>query len=754
MPALVALLGVALVVAGVVSYLALRGGGSVAAEPGADSLVRIDPATNRVTEAMPVGRVAGGVAAGGRYVWVTNAGDGTVWRIDRRTLGVLKLSAHGTPTTVAVAGGQALVADTAQHQIAAFDAAGGSLRYAPVLSGATYGELRVAAGDQGAWYGDPIAGIVGKIDDTLLVSGSPSVQVAIPPDNANLTTPYEDFDGIAVGEGAVWVAGDPFGRTVWRVNPGTGRVANTIRLPFIPAAIAAGDGAVWVTSLLGDTLSRIDPATNQIVSTIRVGRGPDAIATGDGAVWVTAAIDDSLWRIDPRTNRVVAIVGLGGSPRAVAVGAGGVWVTVAKLVPRAPSRAIKIGVYADCTGAFAPLNALSLAGAELPLIEHGGHRGAAVTDGVAGVSVAGRPVRLYFGCAAASGASYPAAVLEEARRLVESVGVQALIGPTADDQERALQQYARRQPTLAFIDGSGAALVTDPAPNFFSFDPNAAQWIAGLGDYAYRRLRWRTAAIVDDRTIPVFTWTQSAAFAAEFCALGGSIVTRVWIPVSGDLSGSIGQLPSRGIDGLFVSSIDANTVKLADSYAPLRGNISRRMIVGSAVPTAKLYELGARAAGLVTGGPFIEVPGAVPGPGLGLGSRYVTDFAKAFPKIPSAALGGLFVVPYYNAMAATLLALEQVHGELSDGELRFMAALAKVTLDAPTGRTTLDARHRAIAPNYVWQLQGTHLVPRVIRTIPNVDPSFGGYFKPSNPPPSTATPACTRGNPPPWARSG
>ena len=167
-----------------------------------------------------------------------------------------------------------------------------------------------------------------------------------------------------------------------------------------------------------------------------------------------------------------------------------------------------------------------------------------------------RPVQLYFGCAAASGASYTAAVLEEARRLVESVGVQALVGPTADDQERALQQYARRQPTVAFIDGSGAALVTDPAPNFFSFDPNAVQWMSGLGDYAYRRLGWRTAAIVDDRTVPVFTWTQSAAFAAEFCALGGSIVKRAWIPGSGDLSGLIGQLPSRGIDGLFVSSIE------------------------------------------------------------------------------------------------------------------------------------------------------------------------------------------------------
>jgi hypothetical protein len=93
-----------------------------------------------------------------------------------------------------------------------------------------------------------------------------------------------------------------------------------------------------------------------------------------------------------------------------------------------------------------------------------------------------------------------------------------------------------------------------------------------------------------------------------------------------------------------------------------------------------------------------------------------------------------------------------VHGETSDDERAFMAALARVRLDAPDGSTTLDSNHEAIAPNYVWQLRGPHLVPRIIRTIPNVDPSFGGYFKPTDPPPRETTPACRRRTPTPWAR--
>ena len=117
-------------------------------------------------------------------------------------------------------------------------------------------------------------GLVEKIDD-ILASGSPSAQIAISGDEKNLVSAYFYFDGLAVGDGAVWLAGDARERAVWRLDPKTHRVAARIHLPFIPKAIAAGGGAVWVTSLLGDTVSRIDPRTNRVVKTIPVGRGPN-----------------------------------------------------------------------------------------------------------------------------------------------------------------------------------------------------------------------------------------------------------------------------------------------------------------------------------------------------------------------------------------------------------------------------------------------------------------------------------------------
>ena len=67
------------------------------------------------------------------------------------------------------------------------------------------------------------------------------------------------FSAIAVGEAGIWVLGDPNDRRLWRIDPATGKLAATIRLPFAPTDVAVGAGAVWVTSQLDDTVSRLDP---------------------------------------------------------------------------------------------------------------------------------------------------------------------------------------------------------------------------------------------------------------------------------------------------------------------------------------------------------------------------------------------------------------------------------------------------------------------------------------------------------------
>ena len=76
------------------------------------------------------------------------------------------------------------------------------------------------------------------------------------------------------------------------------------------------------------SVSRIDPQTNAVVARIFVGHEPFAIAAGDGAVWVTNRTDFTVSRIDPRTNTVTATIPIGGRPEGLAVGANMVWVAV------------------------------------------------------------------------------------------------------------------------------------------------------------------------------------------------------------------------------------------------------------------------------------------------------------------------------------------------------------------------------------------------------------------------------------------
>ena len=126
---------------------------------------------------------------------------------------------------------------------------------------------------------------------------------------------------------------------------------------------------------------------------------------------------------------------------------------------------------------------------------------------MSGAKIAGRPVSLYFGCSDAT----PDVAVAEARRLVESDKVNILVGPLSGDEGIAVANYAKTQPQVTFINGTSGAQATTlsvHAPNFFRFGGDGAQWMAGLGSYAYKTLHWRTAAILgEDYSYP---YTQAA----------------------------------------------------------------------------------------------------------------------------------------------------------------------------------------------------------------------------------------------------
>jgi hypothetical protein len=71
------------------------------------------------------------------------------------------------------------------------------------------------------------------------------------------------------------------------------------------------------------------------------------------------------------------------------------------------------------------------------------------------------------------------------------------------------------------------------------------------------------------------------------------------------------------------------------------------------------------------------------------------------------------------------------------------------------GRIQLDSNRQAVASNYLNRVatdaKGRPTF-RTVRVVPNVEQTFGGYFRPGDQPPSRTSPACVKRTPPPWAR--
>src|SRR5688572_15927425 len=188
--------------------------------------------------------------------------------------------------------------------------------------------------------GIAVAATAAAVGTALLLSGLSRPAPIVPqPDSALLLDPtngtflrlveLEDPSEMVVYEGALWTL-SVSGRTVIRVDPRTGAQA-AVGLPGAPTGIAAGDGALWITTGFGSAsgdpgVTRVGATTRQNEGNVPLGDGVDGVAVGDGAVWVTNRITNTLTRIDLTTRQVATELPVGEQPGAVVFDAGWVWV--------------------------------------------------------------------------------------------------------------------------------------------------------------------------------------------------------------------------------------------------------------------------------------------------------------------------------------------------------------------------------------------------------------------------------------------
>jgi YVTN family beta-propeller protein len=310
----------------------------VSVEP--NSLAAIDPETNRIVAAIPVGARPASVVSAGGALWVANVDDDNVMRIDPKARRIVRTIATGIAASDLAAGAGAVWAIGGARGVV--------LRIDPVFNEVVGRRIKtVKVGTLLA--SAPATGAVAATANAVwALSGgffsTPRLS-RIDPARKRVAATVATGNGptaVAVGFGDLWVT-DSFENTVSRIDP-TGVVTHTIPVGHGASAVAVGEGAVWVVDSLDDTVVRIDPHTNSVKTTIPVGHYPSGIATGADAVWVTNRNEGTVSRIDPDKNTVVKTIEVGNSPVGIVVAAGSVWFTDQSGAAASQPGAVKGGV--------------------------------------------------------------------------------------------------------------------------------------------------------------------------------------------------------------------------------------------------------------------------------------------------------------------------------------------------------------------------------------------------------------------------
>lgn len=201
------------------------------------------------------------IAASDTSIWVHDADDGTVLRIDPHT-----------------------------DQIVA------------TIHIISQGTGDIAVGDSGVWVVSSNDGTVRQID--------PQTNRVVA--TVHLTSP---LNSLVVSPGAVWVTSKSQ-NTLWRIDPVAHKVVATLDTLRSPETPSFGAGSLWICNFddLAHGVIRIDPQTNQIIDRIDIGSSQGAVCGGlaalDNTVWVLVyqqASQTGNWmeRIDPATNKVI-----------------------------------------------------------------------------------------------------------------------------------------------------------------------------------------------------------------------------------------------------------------------------------------------------------------------------------------------------------------------------------------------------------------------------------------------------------------
>ena len=258
-------------------------------------VARVDAATGEIQALIEVGDPSAvqdlmsdphGVAAGDAGIWVANAAERSVGRIDPATNTVAEsIPVPVVPYALALDGGTLWVTSFLDDRVVRVDLETGEI----VADISVPKPTGIAIGFDAVWVVEHRDDTIARIDpDTNEVVEEITLGERGPNDLCGMCV-----ENVVVGDDAVWTANNE-GRSVSRIDPDSNKVTATIDLPLRAWAVSAGGGSIWASQFeeapnggFGDVsewaVARIDQATGEATSypvpAFSVSWGADALWT-------------------------------------------------------------------------------------------------------------------------------------------------------------------------------------------------------------------------------------------------------------------------------------------------------------------------------------------------------------------------------------------------------------------------------------------------------------------------------------------
>jgi DNA-binding beta-propeller fold protein YncE len=205
-----------------------------------------------------MGKPCGAMVIVARDLWAADCKDGTLNRINTRTL----------KKTASVTTGMA-----------------------------SPGEFNVAYGAGSLWVPSDTKGVISRVDPkTRKITAT----IKVDPDTWYLVFGY----------GSLWAASSTH-KSLQKIDPGTNTVVHKTATGNEPGFLAAGEGGIWVQEQGDGTVARVDPDTGEVNGRVKIGAKLKwgEVTAGGGKIWLRTTEDQMFVVIDPKTLAIKARIG-------------------------------------------------------------------------------------------------------------------------------------------------------------------------------------------------------------------------------------------------------------------------------------------------------------------------------------------------------------------------------------------------------------------------------------------------------------